>query len=315
MEVELPVLQPEIAKGARRLKTSLGVALGPSTWLPLAEENVRLASECLFHAILLWLFVDRMSIIQTDLFICTGSIRFAAEKNSFGIACVGDIKLSISYDRDEGRWAAVGRSGEPFIKSNLGHLQPLFLLLHKCLFYCFFNIIVTFCIMQVLLDTNMQIFGTVFGQLPTIISIKNGRVETFEAFYIDLLARKAILARCITRILHGFGSALEFVPLQDNGSVRLAAIFALALVTAPEEWPGLRGFLRLQTSQVGAQACRHHDREHQGSKASNRPRVVKLLLLLLLILIASSVFSVFAVVFVGVVVVIAIKFVTFLVGE
>ena len=53
MEVELPVLQPEIAKGARRLKTSLGVALGPSTWLPLAEEYVRLASECLFHAILL----------------------------------------------------------------------------------------------------------------------------------------------------------------------------------------------------------------------------------------------------------------------
>ena len=53
VEVELSVLQPEIAKGARRLKTSLGVALSPSTWLPLAEENVRLASEGLFHAILL----------------------------------------------------------------------------------------------------------------------------------------------------------------------------------------------------------------------------------------------------------------------
>ena len=189
MEVELSVLQPEIAKGARRLKSSLGVALGPSTWLLLAEEYVRLASERLFHAILLRLFVDRMSLIQTDLFICIGSIRFAAEKNSFGIASVRDIKLFISYYRDEGRWAAVCRSSEPFIESNLGHLQPLFLLLHKCLFYCFFNIIVTFCITQVLLDANMQIFGTVFGQLPAIISIKNGRIEAFEAFYIDLLAR------------------------------------------------------------------------------------------------------------------------------
>lgn len=103
MEVELSVLQPEIAKGARRLKSSLGVALGPSTWLLLAEEYVRLASERLFHAILLRLFVDRMSLIQTDLFICIGSIRFAAEKNSFGIASVRDIKLFISYYRDEGR--------------------------------------------------------------------------------------------------------------------------------------------------------------------------------------------------------------------
>ena len=213
VEVELPVLEPEIAKGARRLQTSLGVALSPSIWLPLAEEYVRLAFEGLFHAILLRLFIDRMSITETNLFICIGSICLAAEKNSFRIASVGHIQLSIFHNRDEGCRAAVCWRGESFIKRDLGHLQPFFLLLHEGLLYRFFDIVVAFCINQLLLDTDMQMFGTVFGQLPAIISIKNGRVEPFEAFNVDLLARQSILARCVARILHGLGSTLEFVSL------------------------------------------------------------------------------------------------------